>query len=286
MHNVYQNKINLTIHNRTKPPMPNILVSNDDGIYAPGLLALALAMRELGKVWVVAPETNQSITGHKKTLDRPLRAKPVQGVFPDDIPAFAVDGAPSDCVALTLLGLFDEKIDFVASGINSAPNLGQDLTYSGTVSVALETAIFGLPAIAFSLADRIPHADYDSAAQIAARITAETLKHRLPHHTILNVNIPHLPLDQIKGYQITRQGLRDYRDVLNKRLDPRGLPYYWIGGAEPAGDVETEGTDIWAVHHGYVSITPVHLDLTRHEFIESLRAWDFPLSSPQYHQGE
>ena len=257
--------------------MPNILVSNDDGIYAPGLLALALGMRKLGNVWVVAPETNQSITGHKKTLDRPLRAKPIKDVFPEDIPAFAVDGAPSDCVALSLMGLIEEKMDLVVSGINTAPNLGQDLTYSGTVSVALEAAIFGLPAIAFSLADRIPHADYGAAATVARQITETTLQHSLPKHTILNVNIPHLPLGEIKGHHITTQGLRDYRDVLDKRIDPFGKPYYWIGGAEPAGDVNAEGTDIWAVHNGYVSITPVHLDLTRHEFIAPLAIWDFAI---------
>ena len=257
--------------------MPNILVSNDDGVYAPGLLALALEMQKLGKVWVVAPETNQSITGHKKTLDRPLRANPIKDVFPENIPAFAVDGAPSDCVALTLMGLIDEKIDFVVSGINTAANLGQDLTYSGTVSVALEAAIFGLPAIAFSLADRIPHADYGAAAIVARQITATTIQHGLPQHTILNVNIPHLPLSEIKGQHITTQGLRDYRDVLDKRIDPFGKPYYWIGGAEPAGDVETEGTDIWAVHNGYISITPIHLDLTRHEFIAYLTKWNFAI---------
>ncbi len=257
--------------------MPNILVSNDDGVYAPGLLALALEMKKLGNVWVVAPETNQSITGHKKTLDRPLRAKSVQDVFPSDIPAFAVDGAPSDCVALSLMGLIEEEIDFVVSGINTAPNLGQDLTYSGTVSVALEAAIFGLPAIAFSLADRIPHGDYNDAAIVARQVAETTMQHDLPRHTILNVNIPHLPLTEIKGHQITQQGLRVYRDVLDKRIDPFGKPYYWIGGAEPAGDVEAEGTDIWAVHNGFVSITPVHLDLTRHEFMAPLNAWNFDI---------
>lgn len=256
--------------------MPNILVSNDDGIYAPGLLALALEMTTLGNVWVVAPQTNQSITGHKKTLDRPLRARRIKDIFPDHIPAFAVDGAPSDCAALALMGLFDDvNFDFVVSGINTAPNLGQDLTYSGTVSVALEAAIFGKPAIAFSLVDRQPHGDYSDAAVIAQQITAQTLTHDLPVHTILNVNIPHLALDQIKGVQITKQGLRYYRDVLDKRVDPFGEPYYWIGGVAPTGDVEAEGTDLWAVHNGYVSVTPIHLDLTRHEFIGTLSTWAF-----------
>lgn len=257
--------------------MPNILVSNDDGIFAPGLYALAVAMTQLGDVWVVAPETNQSITGHKKTLDRPLRAKPVKDVFPSNVPAFAVNGSPSDCAALALMGLVDVEFDFVVSGINTSPNLGQDLTYSGTVSVAFESAIFGKPAVAFSLAEINPHADYAAAAAIARQITAETMQHPLPQHTILNVNIPHLPLSKIKGYRITKQGLRDYRDVLDQRTDPFGQPYYWIGGAEPSGDVEAEGTDIWAVHNGYVSITPVHLDMTRHEFIAPLSTWGFAM---------
>jgi 5'-nucleotidase len=255
--------------------MPNILVSNDDGIFAPGLYALALAMTELGDVWVIAPELNQSASGHKKTLDRPLRAKPIKDIFPEHVPAFAVNGSPSDCAALGLMGLVDINFDFVVSGINTAPNMGQDLTYSGTVSVALEAAIFGKPAIAFSLADRIPHADYATAGAIAKIVTEETMNHKLPPHSILNVNIPHIPLNEIKGIKTTKQGIRNYRDVLTRRIDPFGQPYYWIASAEPTGDVEAEGTDIWAVHRGYVSVTPVHLDMTRHEFITPLSTWDF-----------
>jgi 5'-nucleotidase len=255
--------------------MPNILVCNDDGIYAPGLLALALAMSEIGNVWVIAPENNQSIAGHKKTMDRPLRAKPTLNIFPEHIPAYAVDGAPSDCAALGLQGFLEEKFDFVASGINTAPNMGQDLTYSGTVSIAFEAVLMGVPAIAFSLADRLPHADYGPAAQVAKQIVIETMQRKLPKHTILNVNIPHLPLDQIKGTQITKQGMRQYFDAVHKRIDPFGEPYYWIGGEAPAGDITLEGTDLWAVHHGYVSITPVDLDLTSHEFLRELRNWNF-----------
>jgi 5'-nucleotidase len=256
--------------------MPNILVSNDDGIFAPGLHALALQMTKLGKVWVVAPDTNQSITGHKKTLDRPLRAKPIKDVFPPEIPAYAVDGAPSDCAALGMMGLFEDiEFDFVVSGINTAPNMGQDLTYSGTVSVALEAAIFGKRAIAFSLADPQPHGDYYDAALIARHVTEQALNHAFPLHTILNVNIPHLSLSEIRGIQITKQGLRLYRDVLDRRTDPFGKPYYWIGGEAPSGDFEAEGTDLWAVHNGYVSVTPIHLDMTRHEFMAPLGTWNF-----------
>ncbi len=258
--------------------MPNILVSNDDGIFAPGLHTLATAMLDIGQVWVVAPKDNHSASGHRKTMYRPLRATPVTHVFPPEITAYAVDGAPSDCVALAAMGLIDTKIDIVVSGINSGPNMGQDLTYSGTVSVALEAAIFGLPAVAFSLDSRGPDADYAASGAMAQRITRQVLAQGLPHHTILNVNIPAIPQDDIVGLRVTSQGRRDYRDILDQRTDPFGKPYYWIAGVEPGGDTRAEGTDIWAVHEGYVSITPIHLDMTRHEFIPTLRNWDWDAS--------
>lgn len=255
--------------------MPNILISNDDGIFAPGLKQLATSMLALGKVWVVAPKDNQSASGHRKTMHRPLRANPIYNVFQPEIMAYAIDGAPSDCVAITLMGLIDEPMDIVVSGINSGPNLGQDVTYSGTVSVALEAAIFGLPAVAFSLTSRRIDADYGPSDPWLRQITTQVLTHGLPHHTILNVNIPPLPAEELRGIQITRQGRRDYRDILDERIDPFGKPYYWIAGTEPGGDVEAEGTDIWAVNQGYVSVTPIHLDLTRHEFLPTLQAWEW-----------
>lgn len=254
----------------------NILVSNDDGIFAPGLRALAMAMTELGKVWIIAPENNQSATGHRKTLHRALRATPTK-IFPPEIEAaYAVDGAPSDCAALGLMGLLDGiEFDLIVSGINSGPNMGQDMTYSGTVSVAFEASLFGKMAIAFSLDSRQPEADYTAAAELSKKIVKSVSKQKLPHHTILNVNFPSGTLDDIKGMQVTRQGERQYRDVLDKRIDPFGRPYYWIGGVEPSGDFEEEGTDMWAVHHGYVSITPIHLYMTRYEFIDTLKTWDW-----------
>lgn len=259
----------------------NILVSNDDGIFAPGLRTLALAMAEIGSVWVIAPENNQSATGHRKTLHRPLRATAVK-IFPPDIQAaYAVDGAPSDCAALGLMGLLDEKIDIVVSGVNSGANLGQDMTYSGTVSVAFEAAIFGVPAVAFSLDSRRPDADYSATGIYAKQIVKQVMQHGLPHQTILNVNFPHRPLHEIVGVKVTQQGLRDYRDVLDKRIDPFGKAYYWIGGVEPAGDVEAKGTDIWAVYNGFVSVTPVHLYMTRYEFIATLNTWDWEVGKPE-----
>lgn len=250
----------------------HILVTNDDGVNAPGLLALVQAMRQLGNVSVLAPDRNWSASGHVKTLDRPLRVK--ETVLADGFHALATDGAPSDCVALAVLGLLPDPIDLVVSGINSGPNLGHDLTYSGTVTAAMEAAISGLPAIAFSL--DTPHIDgaldFAPAAAVAGQVAANVIANGLPERTLLSVNVPYLPLDQIKGIQITRQGLRIYRDALVRRADPRGRAYYWIGGDAPGGVAE-EGTDIGALQAGYVAVTPVQLDMTAHDWMESLRQW-------------
>ncbi len=255
----------------------HVLVSNDDGIMAPGLLALASAMREFGKVTVIGPEENQSANGHRKTMSRPLRINETH--LADGSPAFSSDGAPADCVALALLGFVKEPVDLVVSGINRGPNLGQDLTYSGTVAAAFEGAIHRKPAVAFSLNDRSLEADYSAAAEIAKRVVRSLIGHglgkALPSLTLLNVNVPKLPLDQIKGVQITRQGTSVYRDELVPRIDPYGRPYYWIGGEAPTGDMDAVGTDMWAVYHGYVSITPIDLDLTVHSLIDNLKGWSF-----------
>lgn len=253
----------------------HILVTNDDGVNAPGLAALAQAMRGLGKVSVLAPDHNWSASGHVKTLDRPLRVKPA--TLPDGTPALASDGAPSDCVALAILGLLPEPVDLVVSGINGGPNLGHDLTYSGTVTAAMEAAIAGLPGIAISL-DRPPQVEgalnFAPAGVIAKKVVANVIQHGLPPSVLLSVNVPYLPLEEIRGVQVTRQGLRIYRDALIQRNDPRGRPYYWIGGEAPGG-VPDNGTDIGALHQGYVSITPVQLDLTAHSLLEPLRAWEW-----------
>jgi len=253
----------------------HILISNDDGIMAPGLLALATAMRAFGKVTVIGPEENQSANGHRKTMSKPLRLNATH--LADGTPAYSSDGAPADCVALAMLGVIKEPIDMVVSGINRGPNLGQDLTYSGTVAAAFEGTIHHKPSIAFSLDDRSPEADYSTAAEIAKRVVHTVINHQLalPPLTLLNVNVPNLPLDNIRGMQITRQGTSVYRDELVARIDPYGRPYYWLGGEAPTGDVTVVGTDIWAVHQGYVSITPIHLDLTAHPMIDTLHTWTF-----------
>jgi 5'-nucleotidase len=253
----------------------HILVTNDDGVQAPGLLALAQEMRKLGQVTVFAPDRNWSASGHVKTMDRPLRVREV--ALADGSPALATDGAPSDSVALALLGVVKEKIDLVASGINPHENIGHDVTYSGTVTAAMEAVIAGVPGMAVSL--HAPQGfrgdlDYRAAAAVARQVAAKVLAEGLPEGVLLNVNVPYLPLDQIRGFMVTRQGLRVYRDALDARRDPRGRPYYWIGGDFPTG-VPEEGTDYGAIEAGYVSITPLQLDLTAREALEVIRKWEW-----------
>lgn len=253
----------------------HILVTNDDGITAPGLLALAQELRALGEVTVLAPDRNWSVSGHVKTLDRPLRVREV--ALEDGTAALATDGAPSDCVALALLGLLPDKVDLVASGINPNANLGHDVTYSGTVTAAMEAAIWGVPGIAVSLNSPENHLgllDYSTAARVARRVLASVIENGLPKDILLNVNVPYLHDNQLQGIMVTRQGLRVYRDLLDSRHDPRGRPYYWIGGDAPTG-VPERGTDFGALANGYVSVTPLQLDLTAHHALQTLRAWEW-----------
>jgi 5'-nucleotidase len=252
----------------------HILVTNDDGVQAPGLLALASEMRKLGQVTVLAPDRNWSASGHVKTMDRPLRVKETR--LADGTPALMSDGAPSDCVALALLGLI-EKVDLVVSGINPNANVGHDVTYSGTVTAAMEAVIAGVMGIAVSLDSPEKHIgelDYSTAASVARRVVERVLSDGLPEGVVLNVNVPYLREAELKGFMITRQGLRVYRDALDARIDPRGRPYYWIGGEAPTGIVE-EGTDFGALAQGYVSITPLQLDLTHYKAMQILKNWTF-----------
>jgi 5'-nucleotidase len=253
----------------------HILVTNDDGVTAPGILALAQQLSEVGKVTILAPDRNWSASGHVKTLHRPLRVKEVQ--LADGRPALTTDGAPSDCVALAALGLLPEKIDMVVSGINPNANIGHDVTYSGTVTAAMEGSICGVPSVAVSL-DAPEYfsgaLDYLAAAQAARKIVTALVQHALPAGMLLNVNVPYLAFEQLKGYKITRQGLRVYRDSLVERKDPRGRPYYWIGGEAPTG-IHEEDTDVGALMDGYVSVTPLQLDLTDQPAIHKLNTWDW-----------
>ncbi len=253
----------------------HILVTNDDGVAASGLAALAKEMTRLGKVTVLAPDRNWSASGHVKTLDRPLRVKELSLL--EGIQVFSSDGAPSDCVALAALGLLSEKIDLVVSGINPNANLGHDVTYSGTVTAAMEAAIWDIPGIAVSL--NAPEyfsgsLEYAAAARCARKVAAQVMANGLPPATLLNVNVPYLPEDKIAGILWTRQGLRVYRDALVRREDPRGRPYYWIGGDAPTG-VPDEGTDFGALAGGFVSITPLQMDMTAYHAMQNLSAWKF-----------
>ncbi len=256
-------------------PAPLLLVTHDDGVYAPGLLALVHALEPLGEVVVLAPEHNWSAAGHTKTMHKPLRVGEV--TLPDGTRALAARGAPSACGALALLGVLERPPRLVLSGINLGANVGHDLTYSGTVAAAMEAVIGGVSGIAVSL-DTYEPGDYAVAARFAAHLAEHVLRESLPYPLLLNVNVPARPEGEIRGVRITRLGRRIYRDALVTRRDPRGRPYYWIGGEPPSGHAEP-GTDIGALAEGYISVTPVRLDLTDHEQIARLESWalGFPL---------
>jgi 5'-nucleotidase len=253
----------------------HILVTNDDGVTARGLLALVQEMKKLGEVSVVAPDRNWSASGHVKTMHRPMRVK--HTTLEDGTPAMASDGAPSDCVALALLGLLPEPVDLVISGINPFANIGHDITYSGTVAAAMEAVIGGVPGIAISLDSREgldSQRDYTASAHFASIVARKAITQDYPQNTILNVNVPALPPGEIKGIRITRQGLRLYQDELVMRDDPRGQPYYWIGG-DPPTSIPEDGTDFGALEAGCVSITPLQLNLTDYDSLERLSTWDW-----------
>lgn len=244
-----------------------LLLSNDDGCHAPGLAALRAAMSAaFGHVVTVAPDRDRSGASNSLTLERPLRVREVAERI------FAVDGTPTDCVHLATTGLFDEDPDMVVSGINTGANLGDDVLYSGTVAAATEGRSLGLPAIAVSLAGDDDCQHYDTAARIAVSMVRLLRAHPLPADTILNVNVPDRPFEDLAGYSSTRLGSRHRAERLVADRDPRGRPMYWIG---PAGDQADAGpgTDFHAVNAGYVSVTPLQIDLTRHASLSSLSEW-------------
>ena len=250
-----------------------ILVTNDDGVQSDGLFALYQALSEVGDVTVVAPERQQSATGHAITLHKPLRLSEVS--LRDGAKAFAASGTPSDCTALGLLEAMNGDVDLVVSGINHGPNLGWDVHYSGTVSAAIEAAMMGFPSVAVSVASWDKNIHWQPAAIFAAQV-AKRLHHQpLPPHTVLNINAPNLPQSEIAGVTVTTQGRRQYVDRLEKRLDPAGRPYYWLGGslAEEAAGAEA-GSDVRAVADGKISLTPIHLDLTAYSLLPTLKEWD------------
>jgi 5'-nucleotidase len=242
-----------------------ILLSNDDGYRAEGLRHLYDAVKPLADVTVVAPDRNRSGASNSLTLDVPLR------VFQFDKQCFAVNGTPTDCVHLAISGLFDFDHDMVVSGINDGANLGDDVLYSGTVAAAVEGRYLGLPAIAVSLVLK-EGGHYATAARVAAELVMRVLRSPLDRATILNVNVPDLPFEQLNGYQATRLGFRHRAEPMIKTADPRGRPVYWVGAAGK-GDDSGEGTDFHAVANGFVSVTPLQVDLTRHSAMDDVREW-------------
>ncbi len=241
---------------------PLILVTNDDGIQAPGIALLATALDALGEVWVYAPDRQQSAVGHGVSLHRPLRVTRYRERW------FMVDGTPTDCVMLAVKDLLPRRPDLVVSGINPGANLGDDVTYSGTVAGAYEGMLQGVLAVAVSDVSYQPE-HFETAAKVASRVAAYVLRHGLPSDCMLNVNVPDMPYDALKGIAVTRMGRRHYQDEIIHRVDPRGGDYYWIGGAEPS-HVPEPGTDFEAIEQDKVSVTPLQRDVTNHGALDRL----------------
>ena len=254
-----------------------ILVTNDDGIGSDAIPPLIDALADLGDVHIIAPEINWSGASHSITLFRPLRCRPTR--LRSGHAAFMTDGSPTDCVRLAVLGFLRHKPDLVVSGINRGPNLGDDITYSGTVAAAMEGMLSGVPSIAISIGAFAADLDFGPSASFAALIAANILDRGFAADALLNVNVPALPRERITGVEVTRLGRRNYRDQLVERLDPYGNPYYWVGGPAVSDEAEA-GTDVAAVREGKISVTPIYLDLTNHSLIEELARWDWGWSSP------
>lgn len=242
-----------------------ILISNDDGVHAPGLMHLAEALSKIGSITVVAPDRNRSGVSNSLTLDNPLRVVTAANGF------YSVNGTPTDCVHIAVTGLLKEMPDIVVSGINEGSNLSDDVLYSGTVAAATEGRFLGLPSLAISLAGpRCEH--YDTAALVAKTLVERLRMTPLTSDTILNVNVPDVPFSELRGIQVTRLGTRHIAEPTIKALDPRGRKIYWIGAPGPEQDAGP-GTDFYAVNSGYVSITPLHLDLTHYKVLDELSGW-------------
>jgi len=246
--------------------MSLILVTNDDGIHSPGLLSLFDAMREIGTAYIVAPDRERSAVSHALTMHRPLRVEEIREHV------FTVNGTPTDCVAIGINKILPERPVFVVSGINKGGNLGDDITYSGTVSAAIESTIMGIPAFAMSLVlGKNPSVfHFDTAASIAGDLGHYILDNSLPYDTLLNVNVPNVSLKNIRDIKLTRQGKRVYDNAIQETFDPHGEKHFWIGGGQPFWE-HGEDTDIQAIQDNCISVTPLHLDLTNYETLQFLR---------------
>jgi 5'-nucleotidase len=250
----------------------NILISNDDGIYAPGVRALAEALSDTEhRITVVCPDRERSATGHALTLQEPLRVEQISGVYPSNIEAWACSGTPSDTVKLALDALLGDRPDLVLSGINRGANLGTDVLYSGTVSAAMEGVLEDIPSIAFSLTS-FSHLDFSAAANFAKKMVNAIAAYPLEEAILLNVNIPAIPEADICGAVVTRLGIRRYKDLFEKRIDPRGKIYYWLSGVVVEEEAAAD-TDIQAIRDNYITITPLKYDLTLASAMPFLQTW-------------
>ena len=245
----------------------DILITNDDGIQSEGLKVLRDALATLGSVAVVAPDREKSTTSHAITLHRPLRVSWISERY------CAVDGTPADCVNLSINGILKSRPKILVSGINKGENLGDDVTYSGTVSAAIEGTLIGIPSVAVSLVAR-ENFKFEAAAAFSRKVVSLVLEHGLPKDTLLNVNVPNLPIRDIKGVEITRQGKRVYGDAVVEKIDPRGKKYYWIGG-DILGYRHIPGSDFDAISRDKISVTPLKLDLTDYKMLKKLKQWKF-----------
>lgn len=248
----------------------SILVTNDDGIYAPGIWHLKMALQGLGKITVVAPQVEKSAVGHAITLSDPLRVIEIEreGSFF----GYAVNGTPADCVKLGARCILQRKPDIVVSGINLGPNTATNIIYSGTVSAAAEGIIMGIPSMAVSLTS-FNKQEFSYAGKIARHLTRQIIEHGLPPGTLLNVNVPAVPEEEIAGVMVTRQGKGRYEEAFDKRTDPNNRTYYWLTGKRMLLDHGDDIDDL-VVMHNTVSITPIQYDLTDHEFLEELKTWN------------
>lgn len=252
---------------------PLILVSNDDGVDAAGLAALTAAMTELGDVYVVAPLYEQSAVGHAITVRDPVRARSVGLGIEGAVDAYGVQGTPADCVKLAVNQLLPRRPDLVVSGINRGPNTAVNVIYSGTVSAATEASILGIDSMAISLCNW-EGGDYAPSQDVAALVARRILARGLPPGILLNVNVPAVPREEIRGIVATRQARSRWKESFHQRVDPNNQPYYWLTGTFENLD-EGEDTDIQAIENGYVSVTPIHYDLTAHDFLDQLSGWEW-----------
>lgn len=252
----------------------NILITNDDGIHSAGLITLAREISKIANVIVVAPDRERSATAHAITMHKPLRVEKAE--IPDcKALGWMVNGTPSDCVKLALEALLDFTPDLVLSGINSGPNLGTDVIYSGTVSAAIEAALSGVPSIALSIAG---HKDvrFNDAANFTKKLCRQITGQVFPKDSLLNINIPSVQPDEIVGVAITHLGTVRYKNSFDRRMDPRGRDYYWLAG-EMINNTDDKGSDVWAVKNNYISITPILFDLTKYDIIETIKNWNLKI---------